>query len=208
MNRRAVCALCAVTLIAAGLAGCIKPLGPQARFTATPAFDYPPFETTLDASASTSPNGAIVKYEWDFGDGETGAGVVVSHTFQEKGVYSVTLTVTDSIGQVGVRIVAVEALNIAPIARFTYSPYWVHANTTDATFDASESSDPDGEIVQYLWSFGDGTSGEGMIVRHAFPYSTTGNPWSPVVTLTVVDENGKTSSTSKAVLVRGCSSCG
>jgi PKD repeat protein len=206
MNRRAVWTLCAVTLIAVGLGGCIQPVGPQARFTATPAFDYPPFETTLDASASTSPNGAIVKYEWDFGDGETGTGMVATHTFQEKGVYSVTLTVTDAIGQVGVRIVTVEALNIAPIARFTYSPYWVYANT-EATFDASESSDADGEIVQYLWSFGDGSSGEGMIVRHAFPYSAAGGAWSPVVTLTVVDENGKTSSTSKTVIVRGCSSC-
>lgn len=188
------------------LAGCIQPVGPLARFTATPKFDYPPFEPTFDASASSSPDGAIVSYVWDFGDGSTGEGAVVTHLYENKGVYEVTLVVTDSNGSTGARVEAVEALNRAPTARFTFSPYWVFA-LQEATFDASESTDQDGEIVQYLWSFGDGTSDEGMIVKHAFPYSTTGGGWQPTVTLTVVDESGKTSTTSKTINVQGCASC-
>ncbi|MBU1050499.1 PKD domain-containing protein [Candidatus Bipolaricaulota bacterium] len=206
MKVRITFGLLALALVAIVLAGCIQPSGPLARFTTTPKFDYPPFEPTFDASASSSPNGAIVSYAWDFGDGKKGSGAVVTHLYEEKGVYEVTLVVTDSSGKTGARIEAVEALNKAPTARFTFSPYWVYA-LVEATFDASESSDQDGEIVQYLWSFGDGTSDEGMIVEHAFPFSTSGGGWQPTVTLTVVDDSGKTSTTSKTINVQGCSSC-
>ena len=208
MKARTYIAFLAIATLAIGLSGCIQPVGPSARISATPLlFDYPPLEITFDASDSSSPNGAIVSYEWDFGDGETGTGVMVTHTYEEKGVYTVTLMVTDSSGETGARAQVVEALNRAPSVRFTFSPYWVHAQL-DAEFDASESYDPDGEIVQYLWSFGDGTSDEGMIVEHAFPYSPSGSVWIATVILTVVDENGKTSTTSKQINVRGCSSCG
>jgi len=207
MKVRTTIALLAIAAIAIGLSGCFQTVGPMAKFSRTPEFAYPPLETTFNASASSSPNGAIVSYDWDFGDGETGTGVEVTHTYEEKGVYQVTLMVTDSSGETGARVQGVEALNRSPSARFTFSPYWVYAQV-DATFDASESSDPDGEIVQYLWSFGDGTTDEGMIVKHAFPYSPTDNPWIATVTLTVVDEDGKTSTTSKPINVRGCSSCG
>ena len=206
MRARPTILVLLMAISAIGLSGCFQPAGPLARFTATPKFAYPPLETTLDASASSSPDGAIVSYDWDFGDGETGTGAVVTHTYEDKGLYEITLVVTDSNGKTGARIEAVEALNRAPTARFTFSPYWVYAQV-DARFDASESSDSDGEIVQYLWSFGDGTTGEGRVVDHAFPYSTTGYGWQPTVTLTVVDEDGKASTTSKTINVQGCSSC-
>jgi PKD repeat protein len=195
-----------MALVAIALGGCFQASGPLARFTTTPKFDYPPYEPTFDGSASSSPDGAIVSYDWDFGDGEKDTGAIVSHVYEDKGVYEVTLVVTDSSGQTGARIEVVEALNRTPTARFTFSPYWVYAQV-EATFDASESSDKDGEIVQYLWSFGDGTSDEGMVVRHAFPFSTSGGGWEPTVTLTVVDEDGKIGTTSKTINVRGCASC-
>ncbi|MFC2083203.1 PKD domain-containing protein [Candidatus Bipolaricaulota bacterium] len=206
MKARSIIAVVVITVAAIGLAGCVQPTGPLARFTATPTFDYPPLEATFDASASSSPNGAIVSYDWDFGDGESGTGTVVTHTYEEKGVYSVTLVVTDSTGKTGARSVAVEALNRVPSARFTISPYWIAAQQ-DARFDASDSSDPDGEIVQYLWSFGDGATAEGMIVQHAFPFAQSGGGWKPIITLTVVDEDGGTSSTSKPINVVGCDAC-
>jgi len=206
MTQRIVGVLLALALIA-GLTGCFEPAGPRARFTATPQFGYPPLETTFDASASASPNGAIVSYEWDFGDGETDDGVVVTHTYEVKGTYQVTLLITDSSGDTGAFADIVQALNRLPTARFTFSPFWVYANN-EARFDASDSSDEDGEIVQYLWSFGDGSTGEGRVVEHAFPYSPTGGPWIATVTLTVVDDDGGATSTSKEINVRGCASCG
>ena len=54
----------------------------------------------FDASASSDPDGEIVRYEWDFnGDGQVDAtGVVVSYVFEEPGEYSVVLIVTDNEG--------------------------------------------------------------------------------------------------------------
>ncbi|MCU1311855.1 MAG: hypothetical protein JWO20_2980 [Candidatus Angelobacter sp.] len=54
-------------------------------------------------------------------------------------------------------------------------------------FDGGLSSDPDGTVVDYLWDFGDGTSGEGQSIQHV--YQTGG---SYVVQLLVRDNRGST----------------
>src|SRR5690606_3997177 len=68
---------------------------PVASFVADPSSGVAPLEVSFDASGSEDPDGEIVSYEWDFGDGNSGEGAVVSHTFEEPGSYEVTLTVTD-----------------------------------------------------------------------------------------------------------------
>lgn len=195
--------LAALLGVAVLLGACTRTIGPRAEFTATPAFDYPPLVVALDASPSSSPHGAIVTYAWELGDGTTASGRTVTHTYGEKGVYDITLTVTDTTGATGVRTRSVEALNRLPSPRFTVDKMWVGANDP-LTFDASDSEDPDGEIVQYLWDFGDGTTGEGMIITHAYTLSG----WQPMVTLTVVDDDGGSNSSSRQVNVVGCPSCG
>ena len=57
---------------------------------------------------SYDPDGYIVSWQWDFGDGETGAGRVVNHTYSEAGTYHVTLTVTDNHGNTASKTVDVE----------------------------------------------------------------------------------------------------
>lgn len=49
----------------------------------------------LDASASSDPDGDALNYHWDFGDGITGVGAQVAHTFAASGVYQVKVRVTD-----------------------------------------------------------------------------------------------------------------
>jgi PKD repeat protein len=188
------------------LGGCLFSSGPRAEFSADPQFDFPPLTVHFDASASQSPNGSIVSYEWDFKDGSTDTGVNVTHTFYEKGVYPVTLTVTDSTGAVGAITHSVEALNRAPHAEFTHRPYMVGVNQ-EVTFDASGSYDKDGVIVEWLWSFGDGTTSRGEEVEHVYlSAGAYGKKYS--VTLTVIDDDGKSSSTTRNVQVVGCDSCG
>lgn len=55
---------------------------------------------TLDASASSDPDGTVAGYAWDFGDGHTAtsAGPTVNHSYAQPGIYTVTLTVTDDEG--------------------------------------------------------------------------------------------------------------
>ena len=56
----------------------------------------------LDASGSYDPDGTIVSYDWDYGDGSPhGSGVTANHTYATAGTYSVVLTVTDDGGATG-----------------------------------------------------------------------------------------------------------
>ena len=58
-----------------------------------------PATIAFDASASTAGSLAtITTYAWDFGDGMTASGKTVSHTYTVAGLYTVTLTVTNSMG--------------------------------------------------------------------------------------------------------------
>ncbi len=183
------------------LGGCFLFSSPHAQFTANPQFGFPPLAVQFNGSASTSPNGAIVSYAWDFGDGSTDTGASVDHTFIDKGNYSVTLTVSDSSGAVGKITHNVQVLNHAPHPQFTVSPY-IPQRQTVTTFDASESYDEDGYIVDWQWSFGDGTSGTGETADHIYDLAGT-----YTVRLTVIDDSGKSNSLTRNVTIGGCNSC-
>jgi len=93
----------------AGAWGPWKSLGSCGATPPTPPSDNkPPVATfttitdhlnvNLDASLSTDPDGQISAYQWNFGDGITGTGAKVSHSYAAAGTYPVTLTVTDNKG--------------------------------------------------------------------------------------------------------------
>jgi serine protease len=67
---------------------------PNAAFT----FDCGGLTCTFDGTGSLDDNG-ITAYTWSFGDGQTGSGATVSHTFASSGTFTVTLTVTDTASQ-------------------------------------------------------------------------------------------------------------
>ncbi len=71
--------------------------GPTATFTA-PATATPATPVAFDASASSDPETPIVSYAWGFGDGSTGSGITIDHSFAAPLTYQVTLSVTDGAG--------------------------------------------------------------------------------------------------------------
>ena len=58
------------------------------------------FECFFDASASSDPDGSIISYSWDFGDGTTASGVTTLHTYSAAGSYIVRLTAADNQGAI------------------------------------------------------------------------------------------------------------
>jgi PKD repeat protein len=55
-------------------------------------------EVEFDGSESRPGSSPIISYQWNFGDGSTGSGIVVIHTYEAPGEYQVTLTVLDKNG--------------------------------------------------------------------------------------------------------------
>lgn len=170
---------------------------PVANFTYSPQKGEAPLTVTFDASLSYDPDGQIVRYDWDFGDGTFGSGKIVTHTYTREGLFQVRLIVTDDKGKTGIIIKNVEVLkpNLPPVASFNFSPA-TGIYPLEVTFDGGSSYDPDGDIVRYDWDFGDGASGSGRVVRHTF--SSWGNF---VVRLTVYDNRNASASATRTIEV-------
>jgi PKD repeat protein len=72
-------------------------LPPTAAFTA----QVSDLSVMVDAAGSSDPDGLVVAYAWDFGDGATASGATADHTYAAAGTYPVKLTVTDDDGATG-----------------------------------------------------------------------------------------------------------
>lgn len=80
-----------------------------------------------------------------------------------------------------------------PVASFKYTP--ISPNVRELVeFDARASHDPDGEIVSYLWDFGDGETTEGSVVAHSYS-----KPGAYIVKLTVIGYKEAESSIEKTI---------
>jgi PKD repeat protein len=88
-----------------------------------------------------------------------------------------------------------QAPNKAPFARFTFSPKEPKVGES-VTFDASQSSDPDGKIISYLWDFADGETAQGVTTTHAFKKAGEYD-----VILQVTDDRGANTTLAKTVRV-------
>jgi PKD repeat protein/C1A family cysteine protease len=71
-------------------------LPPVAQATGTPLSGTAPLTVFFSSTGSSDPDGSIVSYDWDFGDGTSATGATVTHTYLSAGNYGVTLTVTDN----------------------------------------------------------------------------------------------------------------
>ena len=173
----------------------LPPAGPPtAVFTVSPTPVLLNVPTTFDASASQPGTGAVAvtSYQWNFGDGTTASGKVVTHTYTTTGTYSGTLTVTNDRGVTATAPISV-ALNgdtsdaisgdwiISPVGPIAAQPVLFNADGVKTTAGH--------QIVTYNWNFGDLDTTQptsGFLVTHTFATAGTYN-----VVLSVVDDLGR-----------------
>lgn len=148
------------------LAGC--PLlnqfldAPESAFEGAPASGEAPL-TVLFADLSEAGSTNITAWQWDFGDGLTSVLRNPSHIYAVPGSYTVSLTVTSSVGtHTALRRDYIKVVE-KPVADFTAAPVMGGAPLTVSFADTSSpGSSP---IAAWEWNFGDRT-----------PISTEQNP--------------------------------
>ena len=141
-----------------------------------PVFTWQAKGLTLDLfDASYDPDGTVVAYLWEFGDGTESTSMDPQHVFDDYGQYLVTLTVTDDEGRSASRSEVVtlsppsgpapasaaastdapavepEAGNKPPVAHAGDDIAVVAAPGASAALDGSRSTDPDGDVLGYAW---------------------------------------------------------
>jgi parallel beta-helix repeat protein len=109
----------------------------------------------FDGSGSLDSDGIIENYTWEFGDGEFGFGQMVSHVFLDNDNYIVRLTVIDNDGGEDSHQISVRVENRPPKAMLEVNTTAIYVNEK-VTFNASQSTDLDGTVLDYYFDFGDG----------------------------------------------------
>ena len=143
---------------------------------------------TLDGSSSYSPLGNPLTYSWFWGDGTAtnNAPSVVSHLYSAGGPFSGSLIVADNRGGSSTNSfkVTVGPANRPPIIAMTVSTNMPYVESI-VTFDATATTDPDGDPMTFAWDFGDHSKTTGPLVTHLFHQISAFT-----VTLTVADNHG------------------
>ena len=149
----------------------------EAYNTSTSNVDEDYKVVVFNASESNDADSMISDYAWDFGDGNTDTGDVVSHIFADPGDFGVQLTVTDAAGNLASSTTIITVNDIEP-PRAAFN--WSYTNDTGGNvagaaveglpthFNAGGTEDNSDDNLTYIWDFGDGTNGTGVTVDHTF----------------------------------------
>jgi len=187
-----------------GLNVSISNQAPNVVITTTPAM---PFTANLsaffDGRASFDVDGGITNYTWVFPGGQTAQGWNATYTFAQNGTYNVTLVLVDDDGALSELTIAAlvgqdaTGTNVPtpPVARIGFSASTVFTAEV-VVLDAVNSSDDTG-IISYLWDFGDGSVGVGLVATH-----TWANDGNFIVTLNVTDTDGNSSFAQQTIRVK------
>ncbi|NML23629.1 T9SS type B sorting domain-containing protein [Pseudoflavitalea sp. G-6-1-2] len=133
---------------------------------------------------------------WDFGDGNTGAGTQVTHTYETTGPQTISLQVTTAKGCKSPVYVQRLAVNASPVVDFTLPAICV---LDPASFrDASTISDNSASRFSWLWKFGDGNTATDQ--HPVYNYANAGDYQ---VALTVKSGDGCATTLTKPFTVNG-----
>jgi PKD repeat protein len=162
----------------------------SANFSANPSSGQAPL-TVQFTDQSTGP---VTGWNWNFGDGATSTAQNPSHTYNNAGSFTATLTVNGSSGQTSStsRTITVTNVAVTPVsANFSANP-----SSGQAPLAVQFTDQSTGPVTGWNWNFGDGATSTAQNPNHT--YTSAG---SYTATLTVNGSSGQTSSTSRTIMV-------
>lgn len=177
---------------------------PTAVITTTPGMPLSANQSAFfDGRTSFDVDGGITNYTWIFPGGVALWGWNATHTFTANGTYNVTLVLIDDDGAFAELTMAARVGQDAtgtkvptpPVARIGFSATAVFTAEV-LVLDAVNSSDDTG-IISYLWDFGDGNVGVGLVVAHSWA-----NDGNFIVSLNVTDTDGNSTIATQTVRVK------
>ncbi|OGS47875.1 MAG: hypothetical protein A3K68_01285 [Euryarchaeota archaeon RBG_16_68_13] len=190
VSKRVLALVIAVVVVIAGAASAYFLLfsnqAPAAAFSSSVVDN----EATFNASASADPDGRVVSYAWDFGDGATATGQTVTHEYLAEGNFTVSLTIEDDDGA-GASAGDVVLISLLPVPLFV-----AETNLLTVDVDATDAYALAGTITSYTWDFGDGNTGTGRLASHTYAAGGT-----YAIKLTIVDSVAKSRSSEQKVSV-------
>jgi PKD repeat protein len=146
----------------------------------------------FDGSGSYDNDGTIISYLWDFGDGETSTDPNPTHMYDQDGIYSVSLTVTDDNSETDIDTTSAVIDDLNPVANFSVSPTSGPASPTVTFTDSSTSYDG---LDMWLWDFGDEIVSNEQNPTHTYQEGTYN------VSLTVWEFDGDSNTETKSNII-------
>jgi PKD repeat protein len=147
---------------------------PTVDAAAVPTSGQAPLQVLFTAQGS-DPDGDVLTYKWEFGDGASASGRRVRHTYAANGTYQAKVTATDEAGNTATDTVQIvvgnPAGNQAPSVQIAASKTTGKAPLS-VVFTAA-GSDPEGGQLSYVWDFGDGGAAGGTKATHVYTAAGT-----------------------------------
>ena len=165
MGRNIIPGLCSVVLVLflISIGGQVAAI--QAQFMIQPTIGQVPLTVFFTDTSSGNPT----DWRWDFGDGNTGEGRQIMHTYLQPGIYPVTMMIIDESGTTDTRILP-DAVRVESNPFFQAMPEIPQITPSfSADFKVSKRSGAaplqiqftdlsGGDPTSWMWDFGDGSS--------------------------------------------------
>jgi PKD repeat protein len=182
----------------------ILPLGAYLYFDSANS-GYAPL--TVTATGNGTGGRAPYSMSWNTGDGGSASGVTVTHTYTTAGTFTITLTVTDSRGSNATDSDVVVVLNSNSSGKTLQASVVFESSVIghlplNVTMAASVSGGS--APYTYSWTYGDGSTGNGVVVSHAYTSVPSGCNQSRckyIVNLTATDSVGNVANATSQVTI-------
>lgn len=197
-----------VTLTITNQNGCTNSKTRQVQVTAPPVAMFNSTNSSCSGTAvlfsdlSSTPNGSISTWTWDFGDGtivsiNAPSNPNVSHTYTTSGIYDIVLTISTT---TGCEAYSTKAITIHDVPATAFSFAGVCNGLPTMFTDLSQSANANG-ITSWNWNFGDPASGVNNTSTLSDPQHLFSGTGSFDVTLTTENSNGCTSSAMQTLVI-------